>query len=114
MKSMSWEFLCSLDLPSYPALMKEFYNTLAIGQNGLYVVVKRIIIKIDEEVLGRILHMSATGFIPTSLKDKERTIRLIIGDSARYTNGELLANQLSVKMRLLHNFITYILFSKIG
>ena len=32
-KTMSWEFLCNLDLPSYPALMNEFYNTLAIGEN---------------------------------------------------------------------------------
>ena len=77
-------------------------------------MVKRITIKIDEEILGRILHMLATGSIPMGLEDKERTIRLIIGDSARYTNGELLANQLIVEMRLLHSFITHILFSKIA
>ena len=38
---------------------------------------------------------------------------MIIGDHATYVNGELLANQLTVEMRLLHSFITHILFSKI-
>ena len=114
MKGMSWEFLCNLDLPSYPALMKEFYNTLAIGEYGLYAVLRRVPIKINEEILGSILHMSINGLIPTGLEDKDRIVRLIIGDNAKYTNEELLANQLTVEMRLLHRFVTHILFSKIG
>ena len=94
--------------------MKEFYNILAIGHNRLYAMVKRTTIKVDEEMLSRTLHMSTNGSIPMGLEDKERTIRLIVRDNARYTNGELLANQLSVKIRLLHSFITHILFPKIG
>ena len=58
--------------------------------------------------------MSSTRSIPTSLEDKKRTVRLIISDSARYTNEELLANQLTMKLRLLHRFVTHILFPKIG
>ena len=93
--------------------MKEFYNTLAIGENGLYAMVKRVSVKINEEILGRILHMSTNGMIPTGLEDKERIVSLIIGDNARYINGELLTNQLTIEMRLLYNFVTHILFSKI-
>ena len=94
--------------------MKEFYNTLAKGHNGMYRLVRGITIKIDEEILGKILHMLTNGSIPTGLVDKEVTIRLIIGENVRYINGELLANQLSVEMKLLHSFITHILFPKIG
>ena len=94
--------------------MKEFYNTLAKGHNGMYGVVRDITIKIDEDILGRILHMSTNGTIHTGLVDKEATIRQIIGKNAIYINEKLLANQLSVEMRLLHRFISHILFSKIG
>ena len=107
MRGISWGFLCNLDLPSYPAIMKEFYNTLAIGENGLYALVKRVTVKINEEILGRILHMSIDGMVPTGLEDKEWTVSLIIGDNAKYTNGKLLANQLTAEMRLLHSFVTH-------
>ena len=114
MKRMTWEALCSLDEPSYPALMKEFYNSLTKGHNGIYEKVRGITIKIDEEILERILYMSTDGTIPTGLTDKEATIRQIIGENTKYINGKLLANQLSVEMRLLHSFISHILFPKIG
>ena len=42
--------------------------------------------------------MSTNGLVDISLEDKESTTRMIIGDHAKYTNGELLANQLSAKM----------------
>ena len=58
--------------------------------------------------------MSTNGLVDISLEDKESTARMIIGDHAKYTNGELLANQLSAKMWLLHSFVTHILFLKIS
>ena len=100
-------------MPCFLALIKEFYNTLAIGENVLYAIVKRVTIKITEDMLGSVLHMSTNGLVDTGLEDKEGTVRMIISDNARYTNGELLANQLSAEMRLLHSFITLILFPKI-
>ena len=48
------------------------------------------------------------------LTDKEATIRLIIGENARYINEELPTNQLSIEMRLFHSFISHIFFPKIG
>ena len=95
MKGMSWEYLCSLDVPCFSALIKKFYNTLAIGENGLYAIVKRVTIKITEDILESILHMLTNGLVDTGLENKEGTIRMIIYDNAQYTNGELLANQLS-------------------
>ena len=99
MKKMFWEYFCSLDLSCFPALIKEFYNTLAYGENGLYAVVKRVTIKITKEILGSVLYMSTSGIVDTSLEDKEDTVRMIIDDNARYTNGELLTNQLNAEMR---------------
>ena len=55
MKEMSWGHLCSLDLPCFPILIKKIYNTLAIRENGLYVVVRKIVIRITEEILGHVL-----------------------------------------------------------
>ena len=64
------------------ALIKDFYNTLALGENGLYVVVKRVTIKITKKILERVIHMSTNGLVDTDLEDKEGTIRMIIGDNA--------------------------------
>ena len=114
MKGMSWGHLCNLDVPCFPILIKKFYNTLAIGENGLYAVVRRVTIKITEEILGNVLHMSISGLVDIGLEDKEGTVNMIIRKNARYTNRELLANQLSVEMRLLHSFVTHILFPKIN
>ena len=86
MKGISWGFLCSLDVVCYLSLIKKLYNTLTIGEYGLYAIVKRFSIKIIEKILGRVLHMSTTGMIDTDLEDKEAIIRMIIGDNAKYTN----------------------------
>ena len=75
---------------------------------------KKVTIKVIEEILGHILQMSTIGLVDVNLKDKEGTARMIIGDHVQYVNGELLANQLTIEMRLLHSFVTHILFSKIG
>ena len=114
MKEMSQGHLCNLDVPYFSALIKEFYNTLVIKKNGLYAVVRKIVIRIIEDILGHVLQMSINGLVYISLEDKKGTARMIIGDHAKYTNGELLVNQLSAEMRLLHSFVTYILFLKIG
>ena len=106
--------MCNLDVPCYPALIKEFYNALAIGKNGLYAVVRKVTIRIIEDILGHVLQMSTTRLINIDLENKEDTARMIIGDHATYVNGELLASQLTTEMRLLHNFVTHILFPKIG
>ena len=82
MKNMSQDVLCSLDLPSHPALMKEFYNDLSNGNNGIYGIVRVRTLKIDKEILERTLHMSTNSIVPTGLVDKEATIRLIIGETA--------------------------------
>ena len=49
MQGMGWEFLCSLDEVCYPALVKEFYNTLSIRNDGVYTVVRRVTIQLNEE-----------------------------------------------------------------
>ena len=110
MKGMSWRLLCNLDAPCYLALIKEFYNTLAIGENGLYALVRKVTIRIIADILGHVLQMSTTGLINIDLESKEDTARMIIGDHAIYVNGELFANQLTAEMWLLHSFVTHILF----
>ena len=54
MKRISWKHLCNLDVPYFPILIKEFYSTLAIRENGLYVVVRKIVIRITEDILGHV------------------------------------------------------------
>ena len=90
--------MCNLDVHCYPALIKEFYNTLAIGENGLYAVVRKIVIRVTEDILGHVLQMSTSGLIDIDLENKGDIAKIIIGDHATYVNGELLANQLTAEM----------------
>ena len=58
LKSLSLETLCTLDVPIYPSLVREFYGTLARGPGGFTSRVRRIPMTITYTLLGRILNMS--------------------------------------------------------
>ena len=114
MQGMDWEFLCSLDEVCYPALVKEFYNTLSIENDGIYAVVRRVIIQLNEDILGRILQLPNQGVTDLTLEDEDNTIRKVLGPNVKFSNGKILANQLSTELRLLHTYVTHILFPRIG
>ena len=92
MKGMSWVHLCSLDVPYFFTLIKKFYNTLAIRENVLYAIVRKITINVIEEILRHIFQISTTGLIDLCFENREDTVHMIVGENSRYTNGELLAN----------------------
>ena len=46
-KIMTWGFLCTLDLPTYPGLVREFYSTLVRGSEGFTCKVKRVDITVN-------------------------------------------------------------------
>ena len=106
--------MCSLDEVCYPALVKEFYNTLSIENDGIYAVVRRVTIQLNEDILGQILQLPNQGVTDLTLEDEDNTIRKVLGPNVKFSNGEILANQLFAELYLLHTCVTHILFSRIG
>ena len=54
---MGWEFLCSLNVPTYSGLVREFYNNAKVGVGSVTSEVKGVKIDLDIESLSHILHM---------------------------------------------------------
>ena len=54
------------------------------------------------------------GVTDLTLEDEDNTIRKVLGPNVKFNNGEILANQLSAELRLLHTCVTHILLSRIG
>ena len=111
---MSWEFLCSLDLPTYPSLVREFYSSLTRGSGGFTYTIRGVPITIIEILVSRILQMSNEGITPSTHSDKESTLKLILGRDEVNPLEVISVGQLSIEMRLLHNFISRIFIPRTG
>ena len=106
--------MCSLDLPTYPNLVREFYGTLARGSYGFVSIVRGKKINVTTNIIGEVLNISTKGDAPTIHSDREVTLKLILGRDDVNPIDNVSASQLSVEMRLLHNIIERILFPKVG
>ena len=111
---MSWGYLCSLDLPTYPSLVREFYASIARGFGGFHCKLRGINIIVNEELLCRFLKMSSDGGIGTVHSNREGALKLIFNRVDVNPLDDILVSQLSVKMRLLPSIISRILFPKTG
>ena len=76
---MSWGYLCSLDLPTYPNLVRKFYSTLARGSNGFICEVRGKEMNIIGNLIMHIFDMSIEGDAPTIHNERETTLKLILG-----------------------------------
>ena len=111
---MSWGHLCSLDLPMYPNLVREFYGTLDRRSNEFISTVRGKELNITTNLIGEILDMSTEGDALTIYCEREVTLKLILGRDNINLIENISANQLFAEMCLLHNIIDRILFSKVG
>ena len=50
-KTLGWNYFCSLDKPTCPDLIRKFYMNLIQGENGLYTIVRNTSIQVDPDTL---------------------------------------------------------------
>lgn len=113
MKQMGREFLCSLNISTYPNLVREFYENAEFREGAIVLIVKSICIPLDIERLGNILRVPTDGVDSDMLKDRKLGVQTILGREDVNEVEDVFANQLSLEMRLLHHMINRILFPKI-
>ena len=114
LKRLSLETLCTLDDPTYPSLISEFYGSLARGSGGFTYRIRGTLITITHILIGRVIQMSTEGITPSIHSDRKCTPKLILGRDEVNPLDVISASQLSVQMGLLHSIISDILYSKIG
>lgn len=111
---MGWEFLCSLDIPTYPNLVREFYENAEYGKGAIVSIVKGTPILVNIKILGNIMRVPIDGVDSDMLEDRKFGVQTILGRKDVNEVQDVFANQLPPEMRLLHHIINRILFPKIG
>ena len=89
---MSWKFLCSLNVPTYPRVVKEFYNTLVEVENGCRSMVGGKCLYITTDVMGKISQASIEGYVEINFSDKETILRLICEKDDIYPEVQISAS----------------------
>ena len=111
-EDQGWVYFCSLNVPTYPTLVRSFYENLRIRDDCIESQVKGKKIIIFEELLSSLFHMPHNGSKFLELEDKARALEAIRGTYS--SKGNIIANTLSLEMRLLHNFISRIFIPRSG
>ena len=107
-----WFDFCSLNVPTYPTLVRRFYENLRIRDDCIESQVKGKKIVISEELLSSLFMMPHNGSKFLELEDKARALEAIKG--TYNAKGNIIASSLSLEMRLLHNFISRIFIPRSG
>ena len=106
------ENFCTIDLPMYPHLVRDFYKNLRKGSREIVSSVKGIDFEITEERLDQIFGIPCDGIVHERLPDKQDGLKAIVGRDD--VVGDMLAHTLSLEMRLLHHMIGGIFIPKLG
>ena len=112
LKNLWWKFFCSLNVPTYPNLAKEFYLNLKSGDGVIESKVKGVLIVFDCEKLERNLRMRAEESRLDKLEKKLEGLTYILERKDISDLEEVSANHLSTDMCLLHHITSMIFFPK--
>lgn len=104
--------LCKINILIYSRLVREFYKNLKRVSGGITSSLKGIEISLSNSTLGQILGILYEGIISKSLADRKGALRYILDREDVGGIGDLIANTLSMNLRLLHYIIGRIFLSK--
>ena len=107
-KEQGWTHFCSLNTSTYPNLVQTFYENLIVGEEHIESRVKGKRIIIFEESLSSLLHMPHNENKFLKLECRKIALQTIIERDDVNIIGTIVASSLSLKMRLLYNFINRI------
>ena len=114
LKAQGWEKFCSLDILTFPRLVKSFFEHLRIRPRHLESTVNGTKIIIDEAKISRILEMLMEGSYILRLENRLEGLKYILEKEDVSGIDLVQANQLTVELRLLHHIISRIVFPKTG
>lgn len=111
-RSQGWKKFCTLEVLIYPKLVRSFFENLRFGAETIESTIEDTLIVIDERRICSILEMHRSRICFLNLKKKINGLRVILEMDDMHDLRNLQANRLYVEMRLLHNIVSRIFFSK--
>ena len=93
-EDQGWVYFCSLNVPTYPTLVRRFYENLKIKDDCIESHVRGKRIVISEELLSSLFQMPHTGSKFLELEDKGRALEAIGG--SYNSKGNIIASSLSL------------------
>ena len=76
-EEQGWSFFCSMNVSTYPNLVRSFYENLILGEEHIVLRVKGRRIIVTEEILDNLLQMPIKGHKYLQLMCKLRDLRAI-------------------------------------
>ncbi len=114
LRAQGWEHLCSLNMSTYPGLVREMFSNMALGDSGYTGYVRGTLIEINEDILSSLLQIPKYGEAPTSHPQREIALNLILGREDCGPLDIVKSQDLNAEMRLLLSIINRVLFPKTG
>ena len=112
--SLGFQRLCSLEIPTYPNLVREFYGMTARTPERIVGTVRGVSILVSKELLGFLLEIPITGQEPYYIEKRELALNTVLDREDCNPYMVISANDLEAESRLLLSIIGRILFPKTG
>ena len=104
--------MCSLELSTYPHLIKEFFKNLRLDTKSIESLVKGIEIILDQRRLGHLLQMPSSGLQAVELSNDFDGMRKLLDRNLSKKFDIHNANLMPIELRLLHSMISQIFFPR--
>ena len=78
MIALGFQRLCSLEIPTYPNLVREFYGTAARTPDRIVGTVRGVSILVFKELLGFLLEIPITGPEPYYIEKRELALNTVL------------------------------------
>ncbi len=114
LRAQGLEYFLTLDLPTYPGLVQEFYSTVHRGDGGIEGTVLGVPLRVTEDLVAHILHLPLVGVAPAHPEDRFEALTIVLGQPPQSPLDEVSASSLPIEVRILLSILSRSIFPKTG
>ena len=114
LRAQGLEYFLTLDLPTYPGLVQEFYSTVHRGDGGIEGTVVGVPLRVTEDLIAHILHLPLVGVAPAHPEDRVAALTVVLGHPPQSPLDEVSASSLPIEVRILLSILSRSIFPKTG
>ncbi len=114
LRAQGLEYFLTLDLPTYPGLVQEFYSTVHRGDGGIEGTVLGVPLRVTEDLIAHILHLPLVGVAPAHPEDRFEALTIVLGHPPQSPLDEVSASSLPIEVRILLSILSRSIFPKTG
>ena len=111
-KTLGWDFFYSLNKPTYPDLVKEFYIKLNLEDSKLFAIVKNTLIQVNPKILHEELKIPLVAH-SDAVPSRRACLTIIMKNENLDFEKDYLVRDFTLQMRLIHHIVNKTFFSKV-